>query len=531
MTNFSYLNSQTMRVLLVTLIFIAVTFPASAQLTYKDVAGIFYARCTSCHHEGGAGPFPFMTYSQTVFYNVDIVDALNDGFMPPWSPDTTYSRFLHERIITDSEKNAILDWIANGAPAGDTTLAPPPPAYIGYQLNGTPTLELQIPTFTSNAVSSDSYVCFSLPTNLAQDRYLRAFEVVPGNASIVHHVLLNVDTLGTTVDDLSGTCYTIPGDFGLGGFAPGAPPTVFPGQAPLKLGILIKAGSKIVLQMHYPAGSAGMIDSTKVRFYFYPVNETGIRPVAVVTPLQNWNLLIPPDSISTFSASFVPFPIDISILATFPHSHLLCSNLVNYAHSGTDTIPLIRINEWDFEWQGYYNYRYPVKIPAGYILEGQHTYDNTVNNPNNPNNPPQFVIAGLNTTDEMFFDSFQLAYYLPGDENIDIASLLANDTLLVGVQPVANQQNFKALVYPNPASDFITFHIEGIAGDFTIDIFTIDGKLENRFQRSVINNEIFTETWNPVGNSGIRLSPGVYLYKISGHSVQHSGKIVLLPGK
>ena len=66
-----------MRKFFVTLILSAVTLTASAQLTYKDVAGIFFARCTSCHHEGGAGPFPFMTYSQTLLYNVDITDALN----------------------------------------------------------------------------------------------------------------------------------------------------------------------------------------------------------------------------------------------------------------------------------------------------------------------------------------------------------------------------------------------------------------------------------------------------------------------
>ncbi len=518
-----------MRKLLTALIAL-VTVTANAQLTYKDVAGIFYARCTSCHHEGGAGPFPLMTYSQTLQQNIDIVDALTSGIMPPWSPDTTYTRFLHERIITDSEKNAILSWINNGVLAGDTTLAPAPPVYSGFQLNGTPTMELQIPTFTSNAVTTDSYVCFSLPTNLSQDRYLRAFEVVPGNASIVHHVLLNVDTLGTTVDDLSGTCYTIPGDYGLGGFAPGAPPTIFPGQAPLKLGILIKAGSKIVLQMHYPAGSAGITDSTKVRMYFYPVNETGIRPVWVTTPLQNWSLVIPPDSVVSFSASFPPFPLDISLLATFPHSHLLCTSLVNYAHSGIDSIPLIRINDWDFEWQGYYNYRYPVKIPTGYTLEGTHIYNNTSNNPNNPNSPPQYVFAGLNTTDEMFFDSFQLTYYLPGDELIDIGSLIANDTLLVGVTQVNSNSSFSASVFPNPSGGDFTFRIDGVRGKVTVDVYTLDGKLLNSLQY-FSDSFSLSESWSAKNFNGEKFAPGVYLYKVTANQQTITGKIIVLPAR
>lgn len=518
-----------MKSFVVSVIFFFITCNLNAQITYKDVAGIFHSRCTSCHHVNGAGPFPLMTYSQTLTETTAISDALNDGTMPPWSPDTSYTRFLHERIITDSEKTAILNWINSGAQAGDTTLAPAPPVYNTYQLNGTPTMELQMPVFTSNAVSTDSYVCFSLPANLTQDRYLRAFEVIPGNTSIVHHVLLNVDTLGTTVDDTSGTCFTLPGDYGLGGYAPGAPPTVFPGQAPMKLGILIKAGSKIVMQMHYPAGSAGIQDSTKVRLYFYPVNETGIRPVYVVTPLQNWTMALMPETVSTYSASFPPFPIDISMLASFPHSHLLCKSIVNYAHAGPDTIPLIRINEWDFEWQGYYNYRYPVKIPAGYTMQGEHVYDNTSSNPHNPFSPPQMVFAGLSTTDEMFFDSYQLTYYLPGDELVDIAAILATDSLLSGInEPPSLLQEFTAMVYPNPSRGSVAFRISGGSEPVTLNIYSLQGKLLQRIiNDNCVEGNCFIE-WNR-NSQGKKVSPGIYFYEVtSGHKTR-SGKLILLP--
>ncbi len=521
------------RIILTVLFIFQIAYSLLAQVSYKDVAGIFHSRCTSCHHEGGAGPFPLMTYSQTILQTTDITDALTDGSMPPWSPDTSYTRFLHERIITDSEKTAILNWINNGAFAGDTTLAPTPPVYSAYQLYGTPSLELQIPAFTSNATSVDSYICFSLPTNLTQDRYLRAFEVIPGNPSIVHHVILNVDTLGTTVNDLSGSCYTIPGDYSIGGFAPGAPPTVFPGQAPMKLGILIKAGSNIVLQIHYPAGSAGFVDSTKLRMYFYPVNETGIRPVAVVTPLENWSMIFLPDSTSTYSASFPPFPIDLTILATFPHSHLLCRSIVNYAYSGTDTIPLIRINDWDFEWQGYYNYRYPVKIPAGYTLQGEHFYDNTSNNPNNPFSPPQVVFAGLSTTDEMFFDSFQLTYYLPGDEFVDIAAILATDSLLSGIPgpDLSIQEDpFTVFAFPNPSRGSIGFRISGSNKRVSINIFSPQGKLlASEFCDNYVAGNCIVE-WNGFSD-GKKVSPGIYLYEISSNGKSKSGKLIIVPEK
>ncbi len=513
------------------LVFITGTVPA--QVEYKDVAGIFFSRCTSCHHEGGAGPVPFMNYTQTAGEATAIYTALVDGVMPPWSPDTTYKRFLHERIITAAEKTSILNWILNGAPAGDTTLAPASPVYGAYQLLGTPTMELKIPAFTSNATTTDSYVCFSLPTNLIQDRYLRAFEVVPGDPSIVHHVLINVDTTGTTVNDLSGTCYNLPGDYGVGGFAPGAPPTVLPGVAPMKLGIPVKAGSNLVLQLHYPAGSAGMVDSTKIRLYFYPVNEPGIRPVRADALLQNWSLAFPPNQINTFTASFPPQPFATTLLSTFPHSHLLCQNIVNYAFSGTDTIPLIRINDWDFEWQGYYTYRYPVKIPAGYQLFSSHTYDNTASNPHNPNNPPQWVFAGLSTTDEMLFDAFQWTLYLPGDELIDIGALLNNDTLLTGVPAPSGiwAGALKTLAIPNPSASGFTIRIFDPIDDIP-DVFIHDqfgnmvdrpADIENQYGNCFIR-------WDGKNSSGSPAAPGIYYYNIRHSKGQASGKLVLVPG-
>src|SRR5688500_12416062 len=76
---------------------------------YKDVAVIFYSRCTSCHHTG-AHNLPLMDYTQTVKVAVLIQGVLVSGVMPPWNADTAYTRFQHERIITLSEKQKILDW-------------------------------------------------------------------------------------------------------------------------------------------------------------------------------------------------------------------------------------------------------------------------------------------------------------------------------------------------------------------------------------------------------------------------------------
>lgn len=447
--------------------------------TYPDVASIFYSSCTGCHNQNNSHA-NFLSYSGILPHTGSITAYLNTGYMPPWSPDTTYSRFCNERTITAANKNAILNWIAGGALPGDTTLAPAAPTYTQYQLKGTPDLELQIPTFSSNAGATDAYNCFSLPTGLPQDRILRAFEIIAGDHDLVHHVVVNVDTTGTTTNDLSGACFNISGQFSIGAYAPGAPPTVFPSTGSMKMGIRIKAGSNIVMQIHYPPGTIGTADSTRIRLYFYPIGETGVRPVFVTTPLQNWSLNIPANTVQTFTAKYpagtATLPAALSAFAIFPHSHNLATVIENYAYTSTDTIPLIRINNWNFNWQGFYTFRYMPKIPAGYKLFARHIFDNTSSNPQNPNNPPVNVVAGTGTNDEMLFDGLQFLYYQTGDELVNLDSLFAFDPLVTSISPAFKGNNFSSKAFPNPfINDVNVEYTLPVSSNVTIDIYSMKG--------------------------------------------------------
>ncbi len=456
---------------------------AKAQLDYKDVAHIFYSRCSSCHHENQSAQ-SMLTYSETYPWRNAILSDLQSGKMPPWSPDTLYTRFSHEHIINAAEKSAIISWVNSGALKGDTTLAPNPPTFSQYQLNGTPDLVLRIPTFASNASSVDAYNCFAVSTGLTQDRILRAYEIVPGNSSIVHHVIVDVDSNGTSTSDLTGGCFNPTGDFGIGGWAPGAAPTIFPGQAPLKAGIRIKAGSQLLLQIHYPVGTAGQLDSTQVRMYFYPAGETGVRPVHATTFLQNWSLYIMPNTSPTFTANYPSngtIPSALSMFATFPHSHKVCTKITNYAYLGTDTIPLVR-EKWDFEWQGYYTYKNLVKVPAGYKLYSKHLFDNTTNNPNITT--PVLVHAGTSTSDEMLFDSYMFFKYEVGDELIDVETLLANDPLVItSVKTNEVPSGLLTYIYPNPASNKVSIYLSK-RSEYKVQLLSITGQ-------SILQTELF----------------------------------------
>jgi hypothetical protein len=498
-------------------------------LVYKDVAGVFYARCTNCHHTG-AHDYPFMNYTETAAMQGPIQNALNTGKMPPWSADTTYTRFQHERIITAPEKQKILSWIATGAQKGDTTLAPPAPMFSShFQLAGEADLTLGIGSFTSTSSSSDKYYCFSIPSGLVNDRIIRAFEVVPGDKHMVHHAVITADTTGSYPSDLSGSCYNIPGNLGIGTYAPGARATVFPSKAPLKAGIYLKAGSKVIIQLHYPAGSAGEVDSTKIRLYFYPEHETGVRPIYSATPLQNWNMFIPANSVVAHSAWYpspnTNIPVDVSVFGVMPHSHLLCESIINYAvKPGIDTIPLVRVPHWDFEWQDYFIFKRLVKVPAGYRLYANHVFDNTTNNPHNPNNPPLHVYAGTDTDDEMLFDGILFLPYQSGDELIDIEAIINSDPLLA--VPKHDHEATRPSVYPSPFHASATFAYSLTENsDVTVAIYDVSGQQvfkHNAFQRAGEH----AWKWNGNSSSGELLPPGVYFYTYNTNKGKWSGKII-----
>lgn len=505
----------------------------TAQITYKDVAGIFYARCTSCHHTG-ASMYPYMNYTQTAALSGAIQYDLTNNIMPPWSADTSYTRFQHERIITSSEKQQILNWIAGGSLKGDTTLAPAAPVYSnGYQLAGNADLTLSIGQFTSTAVSTDKYYCFSLPSGLVQDRIIRAFEIIPGNKPIVHHAVISADTTGAYVSDLSGSCYNIAGNLGIGTYAPGAAATVFPSQPPLMAGMKLKAGSKVIIQLHYPAGSAGEVDSTKIRLYFYPQGTTGVRTIYSTTPLQNWSMAIPPNAITPYSAYYPTsgtLPYSLSAFAVMPHSHLICTSIIYYAvKPGIDTIKLVKVNKWDFEWQDYYTFKKLVKIPNGYRLYSKHLYDNTASNPNNPNSPPITIYSNTGTNDEMLFDGMMYLVYQPGDELIDIQAIMQNDPLLsTGIEDVDSKGFvFNSKAFPNPFNEAITIQYTlNEKADVSIEITDLIGRQITTYNFGKQAEGYHNWEWKGTDLNGNKIPAGIYFYKIKANNFTFESKII-----
>jgi hypothetical protein len=385
------------------------TAPAVEPPTFSgEVVRIFQERCQTCHRPGEHAPFSLLTHADAVARKDDIRDAVTGRAMPPWKPVDGFGDFLEPRRLTDAEIATLVSWIDAGAPEGDPAKLPPPRRFpTGWTL-GPPDAVLEMPEpYTVAAKAADVYRCFVIPTAFPEDRWVTRVEWAPGDRKLVHHILSYVDTTDAAerldrADPGPGyTCFGGPGFApagGLSGWAPGIQPRVMADG----VGMLLPKGARLVVQMHYNnEAPEGRTDRTRVGLHFArgPIDKRQ-RSIAVL----NRTFTIPPgERRHEVRASLtVPPGRDLHANTIAPHMHLLGRAMTVTATYPDGTVrPLIRIDDWDFNWQGNYTLARPVPLPAGTRIDMLAVFDNSAESPRQPSRPPRPVSWGEGTTDEM----------------------------------------------------------------------------------------------------------------------------------
>jgi mono/diheme cytochrome c family protein len=381
----------------------------STRLTYaRDVATIIRNNCATCHRPGEVAPFSLLDYQDIKKRARQIALVTKSRYMPPWKADS-HGEFVDERRLTEEQIATLSAWANAGTPEGDPRELPPPPklpsTWNGWHL-GPPDLVTGMPvSYKLGADGADVYRCFVIPTDGKEDRYISALEVHPGNRRIVHHVIAYLDTSGTArklaaADPGPGYTSTgggpgfLPSGF-LGGWAPGNEPH----RLPDGIGNSLPKGADIVLEVHYHKSGKPETDQTKIGIYYAkgPVSKR-IRILPVLNPFFK----IPAGAPDQVVNASMPVFKNMTILAITPHMHLLGRSMAVFATLPDKTTrPLIRVPEWDFNWQITYGYKEPVKLPGGSTVSLVAHYDNSPRNPRNPNTSPRDVTWGEQTTDEM----------------------------------------------------------------------------------------------------------------------------------
>ena len=369
---------------------------ASAPTFYANVAPILQEKCVGCHQEGGAGPFRLDAYDSAKRYGLQAAAATRAGIMPPYllTHDGSCGDFQDQETLTEAEKATIWDWANNGMKAGTPVSLPARPR---LSLEGE-AIEWKTPTIVPRAdggelAEFDEYRCFSLDSELDKDTFITGYEVIPGNAALVHHVVAfmidptrmtqsgktnaeMIAALDQADPDRPGwTCYGAAGD---GVEVDSAPVVWAPGQGPVVypdgLGVPMVASHKLVVQVHYNLAhhaAHGMTDSTTVRFrkadkvdrvgLFITADgfleslfiENGPKlslPAGQKSTTFNWSTT---GKQMGFDAT-IPY---LDVIGIMPHMHERgVSMRVNLGAEGGNMACAANVPRWDFHWQKLYYY-------------------------------------------------------------------------------------------------------------------------------------------------------------------------------
>ena len=420
--------------------------------TFVEIAPIIYKNCTSCHRAGESGPFELMTYEDAFKNKNKIKFVTQTKYMPPWPADPSYSHFIGERTLTPQEIELIKTWVDSGAPKGDEAKIPASPIFYTGSFFKKPDAVIKMKEAVPiKGNGADHFYIVKISAQMPKDTFVSYFEFVPSQRKLAHHVnghLINYEAGNKKNIDLGKTYaldnykdYTplykemnVLNDDGTFPvltpntvyYLPGFTPPVYPnGIGGYKMN---KTAAILLSNIHYGPSSKDVMDSSYINIFYgakskRPVFETqmGTFGISKIEP----ELILQPNQIQTFHTQ-ASLNGDATILSINPHMHLLGKSFWAFALTPSgDTIPLIKINKWDFRWQYYYTFKNPVIIKKGTVIHVYGTFDNTAQNPNNPNHPPKLVWQGegvrsMQTTEEMFQFIFTYMPYKTGDEKMDL---------------------------------------------------------------------------------------------------------------
>jgi hypothetical protein len=491
-----------------------VSISSNAQTFSEHVASIIYTHCSTCHRPGEIAPFPLTNYNEVKDRAGSIKYVTGIRYMPPWKPDPSYRNYQHENYLTDNEIATIANWVDAGMPHGDVSKEPAFPNFPKGSQIGTPDLVVSFSQkYVHKGNGKDEYRYFVLPTNLTEDKELIALEMRPGNRQVVHHTLFWADNTGKArAEDAKSPEYGYSSGSGnlsfgdqLPGYVPGQKPNLYNNGMSQKL----PKGSDLVLQMHFAPTTIDQEDSSSVNLFFakQASPRTVYSKILLPTDLVNGPFIIPANTVRNFHAVY-KIPTKVSLLGIWPHCHKLGKNWEVYAllPDGSQ-VPLIKIGDWDFNWQGGYYFQKLIVLPVGTEIHAFATYDNTTDNPVNPNSPPKSITWGESTTDEMFYLPLSFVLYQPGDEDI----LLANEDFSGSS---GNNENIKTelnVVFPNPAKDEINIPFS-LNSDQHIQINILN--LMGQKVQSLIDNRIYMQGQHVLNVKTPNVENGVYIIQL-----------------
>lgn len=398
------------------------TVPQGAVITYpiatahqqsvpsyaQDIAPIIADNCATCHRAGGIAPFALDSHTMVLGWSPMIREVVMTKRMPPGQIDGHIGDFINSMVLADADAQKLLHWIDAGAPEDG---AVDPLSQLQWPATewafGEPDYIIEIPPQEIPATGVLDYYNVMVSVDTEQDRWVRASQYIPGDRTVLHHTLHSIIPPGATR-----------GGSLLGGDDPDRPDIApyIPGQSPRmqppNTGGLLKAGSRIAMQMHFTTNGKETTDASRIGIWFYPEDFVPTERMSGACACHftpTW-VDIPPYDPDYEMRQSITIDKEASLFAFTPHMHFRGKHMRFYAQypDGTDE-ELINIANYNYNWQLAYTLREPKLVPAGTVITAIGAFDNSAQNKSNPD-PARSVPWGLQSWDEMFFGAADWKY-------------------------------------------------------------------------------------------------------------------------
>jgi mono/diheme cytochrome c family protein len=395
----------------------------------KDVAPILFKHCANCHRPGEMGSaVSLVSYDGARPWAQSIKQQVVQREMPPWPADPSKSmEFRNDPRLSQQEIDTLVAWVDAGMPKGNDADLPPLPSFPQgwlYPSGRAPDLVIPLREFHLPPKGEIPYVRYMAKVPFAEDKWIVALQVRPGNAAVVHHMAITEVALdnGVTPDDLdrlarvarqlglpSGSIATRPAvadpanpaayDM-LGVYTPGTTLETY-GDGSAKV---LKGGKNMYLNfnIHYQTTGTPETDQSMLAFWFQPdppkrqlfrvpaSGETIIadgRELLTDAPGQKaegTGVAIPP--IPPYAENYeligiTAYTEPVTIYQLQPHAHLRGKDFqytVVYPDGREESV--LSVPKYDFHWQVAYELDKPLELPAGSKLVVTAHYDNSLKN-------------------------------------------------------------------------------------------------------------------------------------------------------
>jgi Ca2+-binding EF-hand superfamily protein/mono/diheme cytochrome c family protein len=379
---------------------------AASPVTYhRDVARILQQNCVTCHRDGGVAPFALDDIEEVTDRAKVIKRVVSEGTMPPWfaaiEKDADKNPWANDCSLSARDKADLFAWIESSArPLGNVADAPAKRSYPAEWSIGTP--DLIIPLSRAYDIKAEGFMPYAfdvVDTDIAEDHWVAAYEILPSERDVVHHAIVQVHEKGSDARDR---------EEGAGGYwavyVPGNGSCIYPQGFARK----IPAGARVSFQIHYtPSGKAKKERLRMGLVFAKSPPQYEVKTLALANP----RIAIPPGASHHVETKTRRVPFDIPITSYMAHMHIRGKAFkyeVTYADGKTET--LLDIPRYDFNWQLRYDGKKPKLIPRGSTVKITAVYDNSAGNKANPD-PTKLVKWGPQTVDEMMLGYVE--YFLP----------------------------------------------------------------------------------------------------------------------